>query len=91
MAVDLAPSTCTPLDLEALVCIDGSGTTGVLVCSPRVICGQHVCGEAVPAIPPILAVLPPCDDLALAAAASFALDLAPAVASALDLQPLECG
>lgn len=66
MPLDLAPSTCTPLDLGQLVCIDGGGTSGVLVCAPTVICGHHVCGEAVPAIPPMLTPLPPCDDLALA-------------------------
>lgn len=65
MALDLAPSVCTPLDLERLVCINGAGTSGILACSPTVICGQHVCGEAVPAIPPMLVPLPPCDVLDL--------------------------
>lgn len=90
MALDLAPSPCTPLDLEALACIDGGGTTGVLVCSPTVICGQHVCGESIPAIPPIMVALPPCDDLDLVAAGASDLDLVPVVATPLDLQPVEC-
>jgi hypothetical protein len=65
MPLDLVPSVPESLDLERLVCINGGGTSGVLVCSPTVICGQHVCGEAVPAIPPILTPLPACEGLDL--------------------------
>lgn len=65
MALDLVPSPCTPLDLEALVCIDGGGIYDHLLCSPTVICGQHVCGEKVTLVPPVIVAIPPSEDLDL--------------------------